>query len=65
MRVIERCRLKDKEAERQRVRQGPPVYMACSVTVTEGVKKGTYGGCQCRSARQTDRRPQRAPGAQY
>lgn len=37
--------MKDKEAERQKVRQGPPVYMACSVTVTEGVKNGTYGGC--------------------
>jgi len=48
-----------------RVRQGPPVYIVCSVTVTEGVKKGTYGGCQCRSARQTDRRPQQAPGSQH
>lgn len=41
----------------------PPVNMPCGVTVTEGVKNGTYGGCQCGSSRQTDRRPQRAPGA--
>lgn len=46
MRAIQRRGLNDKEVERQRVRQGPPVYMACCVTVTEGVKKGTYGGCQ-------------------
>lgn len=33
---------------------GPPPFVACSVTVTEGVKKDTYGRCQCRSA-QADR----------
>lgn len=39
-------------------------HILFSVTMTEGDEIGTYGECQCRSARQTDRRPQQAPGAQ-
>ena len=31
-------------------------YAASAVTVTEGVEQDTYGRCQCRSGRQTDRR---------
>lgn len=39
-------------------------HILFSVTMTEGGEMGPYGEWRCRSARQTDRRPQQAPGAQ-